>query len=124
MGFLNMLFGRSSETDDQKELRKYEKSHTPASYTGDSVFIIEDVFYIYGRGVVVAGTVQKGTFHTGDKVIIVNQSGSEIESQISGIELFRKLTDEVSEGENAGILLSDVQKNQIQTNDIIKKECK
>lgn len=119
-----MLFGKSTETDDQKELREYEKSYVPDSdvtYTDDNAeFIIEDTFAINGRGTVVVGTVRAGRFSTGDKVIIYGESGNKIETVILAIEQFRKILSEVYEGANAGFLLKDVQKNQIRKNDIIK----
>lgn len=123
MGFFNTLFGKNNETDDQKELRKYEKSNTPNSYNANAEFVVEDIFYIKGRGTVVTGTVTSGTFNTGDEIIIISKSGDKIKSQICGIETFRKIVSEASKGTNAGFLLDNVQKNQIQKNDIIKKEC-
>lgn len=123
MGFLNKIFGHRAETDDEKELREYEKSYTPDSgvtNTAHAEFVIDDTFSIYGRGTVVVGTVTAGTFNKGDKVVISSTSGSEIKSEILGIEQFRKMVSKVSEGEKAGILLKDVQKNQIRKNDIIK----
>lgn len=125
MGFFSMIFGKSSETDDQKEIREYEKNCKSGADVNDSgnnnaEFIVADTFSIMGRGTVVAGTVTAGRFRTGDRVIIYNESGGRFEAVIDSLEKFRKIVPEVSEGANAGMLLRGIQKNQIQKNDIIK----
>ena len=123
MGFLNMIFGKNTETDDQKEIREYEKtckSYTDITDNYNAEFIVADTFSIQDRGTVVVGTVTTGKFSTGDKVIIYSESGNRIETVIDSLEEFRKIVSEVSEGANAGILFRDIQKNQIRKNDIIK----
>ena len=134
MGFLDKLFGRSGETDDQKEIRLYnEEKSAPhsiketAQQKNASVcpsgtkacFVVDDVFNITGRGSVVTGTVTEGSFSVGDKVT-VNGSHS-YETVITGIEQFRKTLDTVHEGNNAGILLRGVTRGQIGKGDLIIK---
>ncbi len=123
MRIFNRFFQRVNETDDEREIHEYEKSCNKDSKIFDinhSEFIIEDIFFINGRGTVVVGTVTAGKFRKGDKIVIVSTSGNEIKSEILAIEIWRKMILEISEGENAGFLLKDVQKNQIKKNDIIK----
>ena len=122
------LFNRESAdtgfmTDDEKELREYEEYYTPQSGVADgsyAEFVVSDVFTITGRGTVVTGTVTGGVFHVGDEVAVVHGS-SEIKSEITGIEQFRKVCDSVSEGANAGFWLKDIDRKQVSRNDIIKK---
>lgn len=125
MGFLNKIFRHSSETSDEKELREYEEAHILTSDTSDTAraeFIIEDTFALMdGKNTVVVGTVTSGTFKKGDKVMIIDASGNEIKSVILDIEVFMKKAYEVSKGSKAGFMLKDIQKDQIQKNDVIKK---
>lgn len=125
MGFLSRLFGRSEETDDQKEIRLYSehsaqtKTRAPeaaVSPTGKSVFEISDTFTITGRGTVVTGTVTEGSFSVGDHVTVAG-----FETEITGIEQFRKQCDTVCEGDNAGILLRGVTRDQVHSGDLIIK---
>lgn len=123
MGIFNRFFHHINETDDEREIREYEKSCNGNSKISDinhSEFIIEDTFAIKGGHTVVVGTVMAGKFSTGDKVIIYSESGNKIKSEILGIEVFMKKVQEIYEGGKAGILLKNVQKNQIRKNDIIK----
>ena len=124
MGLFSKLFGRSNETDDQREIRLYnenkpEATGSPVQNMGKSVFVVNDVFSISGRGTVVVGTVTEGSFSVGDKVIIDSESNTE--AVITGIEMFRKLLDTVHEGDNAGILLGNVPRNCISRGDLLIK---
>ena len=74
-------------------------------------FLIEDVFTISGRGTVVTGRVVSGSFAVGESVKIP-QIG--INTTITGIEMFRKTLDHIVAGDNAGLLLSSVNKDQVQ----------
>lgn len=130
MGLFGKLFKREIPeellTDDERELREYEQNE----YNGGSnviddsysEFLVDDVFMISGRGTVVTGTVTAGVFRTGDYVKIESAaSGKTIKTVIIDIEQFRKMTDRVSEGANAGLLLKYVHRSQVRKNDIIKK---
>jgi len=131
MGFLddlkNRLRGSSSKdilTDDEKELREYENYYTPQSGVADGTyaeFVVSDVFSISGRGTVVTGTVTGGVFTVGDKVVIDRGHNGKIDTEIIGIEQFRKVCNSVSEGANAGFILKGVDRKQVSRNDIIKK---
>lgn len=87
---------------------------------GDGIgeFLVEDVFSITGRGTVVTGRVINGTFRVGDNVRIPEMG---INTTITGIEMFRRIIDRAVAGDNVGLLLSSVNKNQVQRgNKIIK----
>lgn len=111
-------------TDDERELREYENYYTPQSGVADGTyaeFVVSDVFSISGRGTVVTGTVTGGVFSVGDRVIVDRGHSGTVETEIVGIEQFRKVCNSVSEGANAGFILKDVERKQIGRNDIIKK---
>ena len=73
---------------------------------------IEDRFEIAGRGIVVTGRIETGEINVGDTVIIQNLNNS-ITSVVLGVEMFRRLLDRGEAGDNVGILLRGVEKNQI-----------
>lgn len=79
---------------------------------GDSnfVFKVDDVFSISGRGTVVTGRVLKGSVIVGDEV---NISDIGKKTYVNGIEMFRKSLNEANEGDIAGLLLSDVSRNEV-----------
>ncbi len=124
MGFFSKLFGRSDETDDQRELRDYnnDNAQTQSVQTlspvteGESRFLIGDVFTISGRGTVVTGRVAVGAFSVGD---LVKVNG--IQSRIRGLEQFRKMCTIVRQGASAGMILEGIEKNQVKSGDIIIK---
>lgn len=113
-------------TDDEKELREYEAYYTPQSGVADgtySEFVVSDVFPLNGgRGTVVAGTVTGGVFHEGDEALLVHNGNDGTPVTISSIEQFGKTCSRVSEGANAGLLLSGIDRKQVSRNDIIKKK--
>ena len=111
-------------TDDERELREYEAYYTPQSGVAEGIyaeFVVSDVMSITGRGTIVVGTVTGGVFSVGDKVTIERGRNSEIQTEIMGIEQFRKICVSVSEGANAAFLLKNVDKKQVSRNDIIKR---
>lgn len=123
MGLLGKLLNKNKESDDQKELRLYEESRAnEAPQTESSAcFIADDAFPIAGRGLVVTGQVTEGTFSVGDKVMLDDLSGDLRETQILGIEMFRKIKSTATEGEYAGFLLKGLQRKDIKQGDLIIK---
>lgn len=86
----------------------------------DFFMSIEDKFEIAGRGVVVTGRIETGEINVGDAVIIQNVNNS-IVSTVVGIEMFRKLLDRREAGDNVGLLLRGVRKEQIDTDSCLIK---
>ena len=82
---------------------------------------IEDVFTITGRGTVATGRVERGTLHLNDKVEIVGIKEENMETTVTGIEMFRKLLDEAFAGDNIGALLRGVQRTEIQRGQVLVK---
>ena len=82
---------------------------------------IEDVFSITGRGTVATGRIETGIAQTGDPVEIIGMGAEKLTSTITGIEMFRQILDRGEAGDNAGILLRGIEKNQISRGMVIVK---
>ncbi len=74
---------------------------------------VEDVFSITGRGTVATGRIETGVAKVGDPVEIIGMAAEKLTSTITGVEMFRKLLDEGEAGDNVGLLLRGIDKNQI-----------
>jgi len=79
---------------------------------------VEDVFSITGRGTVATGRIERGKIHVGDPVEIVGFRDT-ITSVATGLEMFRKLLDEAIAGDNIGVLLRGIDKEQIERGQVI-----
>ena len=73
---------------------------------------IEDVFSITGRGTVATGRIETGVIHVGDEVELLGL-GEDKKSVVTGVEMFRKILDEGQAGDNVGLLLRGIDKNEI-----------
>ena len=80
---------------------------------------VEDVFSITGRGTVATGRVERGVAKTGDAVEIVGLAEEPRATVITGCEMFRKTLDTVEAGDNAGVLLRGVDKEDIERGQVI-----
>jgi len=76
-------------------------------------FIAEEVFSIPGRGVVVTGKVEEGSVSVGQEIGFLGTDGKWTSALVIGIEVSRRLVEEVEAGQRASILLEGVRKNQI-----------
>jgi len=74
---------------------------------------VEDVFSITGRGTVATGRIERGVINTGDAVEIVGFNEEPLKSTVTGVEMFRKILDRGEAGDNAGLLLRGIEKNDI-----------
>jgi elongation factor Tu len=81
---------------------------------------VEDVFTITGRGTVVTGRVERGMVKTGEEVEIVGL-GSEKRTVVTGVEMFRKILDEGQAGDNVGLLLRGVGKEEVERGMVVSK---
>lgn len=81
---------------------------------------VEDVFSITGRGTVGTGRVERGKIKVGDEVEIVGL-GAHRKSVVTGVEMFRKLLDEGMAGDNIGLLLRGVEKDELERGMVIAK---
>ncbi len=82
---------------------------------------VEDVFSITGRGTVATGRIERGVINVGDPVEIIGLGDIKMTSTITGVEMFRKLLDRGEAGDNAGMLLRGIDKEQIKRGMVICK---
>ena len=82
---------------------------------------VEDIFTITGRGTVATGRVERGVLHVSDEVEIVGINEETQQSVITGIEMFRKQLDEAMAGDNVGLLLRGINRDQIERGQVICK---
>lgn len=81
---------------------------------------IEDVFSISGRGTVVTGRVERGKVKVGDEVEIVGIRDT-LKTVVTGVEMFRKVLDEGVAGDNIGVLLRGIKKDEVERGQVLAK---
>ena len=81
---------------------------------------IEDVFSISGRGTVVTGRVERGVIKVGDEVEIVGIRET-LKTVCTGVEMFRKILDEGQAGDNIGVLLRGIKRDEVQRGQVVAK---
>ncbi|MBQ8565951.1 MAG: elongation factor Tu [Clostridia bacterium] len=107
-----------------KELMDAVDSYIPTpDRKADMPFLlpVEDVFSISGRGTVATGRIERGTVKMADTVEIVGLSDESKTTVITGIEMFHKLMDNAEAGDNVGLLLRGVNKNEIERGQVLCK---
>ena len=82
---------------------------------------VEDVFTITGRGTVATGRVERGVLHVSDELEIVGISEETQKTVVTGIEMFRKTLDEAEAGDNVGLLLRGINRDQIERGQVLCK---
>ncbi|KAK9463852.1 elongation factor Tu GTP binding domain-containing protein [Lipomyces oligophaga] len=82
---------------------------------------IEDTFSISGRGTVVTGRVERGTLSKGEEVEIVGLQDQPIKTTATGIEMFRKELDKAMAGDNCGVLLRGIRREQVTRGMVLAK---
>ncbi|MCC8134395.1 MAG: elongation factor Tu [Tannerellaceae bacterium] len=80
---------------------------------------VEDVFSITGRGTVATGRIETGIIKTGEEVQIIGLGAENKKSVVTGVEMFRKILDEGQAGDNVGLLLRGIDKNEIKRGMVI-----
>ncbi len=80
---------------------------------------VEDVFSIKGRGTVVTGRVDRGVVHTGEPVDIVGLREESVSTVVTGVEMFHKLLDEGQAGDNLGLLLRGIDREEVERGMVI-----
>jgi elongation factor Tu len=120
---LKAMQGEKSELGEDSITKLMEACDTfialPVRET-DKPFLmsVEDVFTITGRGTVATGRVERGKVKVGDAVEIVGIHDTR-KSVATGLEMFRKLLDDAQAGDNVGMLLRGVEKNQVERGQVI-----
>ena len=87
----------------------------------DFLMPVEDVFSITGRGTVATGRIETGIVKTGDPVDIIGMGAEKLKSVVTGVEMFRKILDEGEAGDNVGLLLRGIDKNEVRRGMVIAK---
>jgi elongation factor Tu len=82
---------------------------------------IEDVFTITGRGTVVTGRIERGVVKVNETVDIVGIHPNKMTTTVTGIEMFRKLLDEGQAGENVGLLLRGIKREEVERGQVVIK---
>jgi len=113
----------SDETKSIDELMDALDSYIPVPEREiDKPFLmpVEDVFTITGRGTVVTGRIERGMIKTGEEVELVGL-GANKKTVVTGVEMFRKILDEGQAGDNVGLLLRGVGKEEVERGMVIAK---
>jgi elongation factor Tu len=82
---------------------------------------VEDVFSITGRGTVATGRIERGIINSGESVQIIGMGAENLSSTVTGVEMFRKILDRGEAGDNVGLLLRGIDKEQIRRGMVICK---
>ncbi len=88
---------------------------------GDFLMPVEVVFSITGRGTVGTGRVERGVVKVSDEVEIVGLAAEAKKTVVTGVEMFRKLLDQAQAGDNIGVLLRGIQRNEIERGQVLAK---
>ncbi|MBQ2802817.1 MAG: hypothetical protein IJF07_02845 [Lachnospiraceae bacterium] len=112
---------RREEREAMYEAQYSQYSSANASDQQDFYFVVEDVFTITGRGTVVTGKISAGSIYQNETVTLRRADNSTKEVRVTGIEQFRKMLDVAHAGENVGLMLSGVTRNDIGRGDILTR---
>ena len=93
----------------------------PRDVDKDFLMPVEDVFSITGRGTVATGRIETGVINTVDPVDILGLGAEKLKSVCTGVEMFRKILDRGEAGDNVGLLLRGIDKNEIRRGMVISK---
>ncbi|MBI2617388.1 elongation factor Tu [Candidatus Gottesmanbacteria bacterium] len=120
---LKALQGDSEGIKSIEELMKQVDEYVPTP-TRDTekpfLMPVEDVFSIKGRGTVVTGRVERGKLNVNDEIEIVGIKPTQ-KSVITGIEMFRKTLSDAIAGDNVGLLIRGLEKNQVERGQVVAK---
>jgi elongation factor Tu len=121
---LGALNGEAKWVEKVEELMNAVDDHIPLPVRvidKDFLMPVEDVFSITGRGTVATGRIERGIIKTGDPVQILGMGAENLTSTITGVEMFRKILDRGEAGDNVGLLLRGIEKEQIKRGMVICK---
>ena len=126
---LKVLESTSTNPDDEvykpmKELMEAVDSYIPTpDRPTDQPFLmpVEDVFSITGRGTVATGRVERGVVKLSDEIEIVGLSNESKKTVVTGVEMFRKLLDQAEAGDNIGVLLRGIQREEVERGQVLAK---
>ena len=120
---LKALEGDSDAGDQIVELMSQVDGYVPTpdrDVDKDFLMPIEDVFSITGRGTVVTGRIEQGIINTSDNIEIIGLKETAT-TTCTGVEMFRKILDEGQAGDNVGVLLRGIDKEDVQRGQVLAK---
>ena len=120
---LNALNGEEAAEKDIEKLMEAVDAYIPTPQREkDKPFLmpIEDIFSISGRGTVVTGRVERGTVKVGEEMEIVG-FGETQKRVITGVEMFKKLLDQGEAGDNVGLLVRGLEKDEVERGQVVAK---
>ncbi len=120
---LNALNGEEASEKDIEKLMESVDAYIPTPQREkDKPFLmpIEDIFSISGRGTVVTGRVERGTVKVGEEMEIVG-FGETQKKVITGVEMFKKLLDQGEAGDNVGLLVRGLEKDEVERGQVVAK---
>ncbi|MDT0488646.1 EF-Tu/IF-2/RF-3 family GTPase, partial [Streptomyces doebereineriae] len=82
---------------------------------------VEDVFTITGRGTVVTGRVERGVINVNEEVEIVGIRPTTTKTTVTGVEMFRKLLDQGQAGDNVGLLVRGIKREDVERGQVVVK---
>ncbi|HEY4655113.1 MAG TPA: elongation factor Tu [Cyclobacteriaceae bacterium] len=121
---LGALNGEPKWVEKVEELMKAVDEYIPLPIRlidKDFLMPVEDVFSITGRGTVATGRIERGVVKTSEPVQILGMGAENLTSTVTGVEMFRKILDRGEAGDNVGLLLRGIEKDQIRRGMVICK---
>jgi len=121
---LGALNGEAEWVEKVTELMEAVDSYIPMPerlIDKDFLMPVEDVFSITGRGTVATGRIERGVINSGDPVDILGMGAENLKSVVTGVEMFRKILDRGEAGDNTGLLLRGIDKDEIRRGMVIVK---
>jgi elongation factor Tu len=121
---LGALNGEAEWVEKVKELMDVVDDYIPIPerlIDKDFLMPVEDVFSITGRGTVATGRIERGVINSGDPVDILGMGAENLKSVVTGVEMFRKILDRGEAGDNTGLLLRGIDKDEIRRGMVICK---
>lgn len=110
------------EENNDTPILKDEVISENVNVEGNIIMVIDDVFSLTGRGTAVTGKIVNGTLQVGDEVTIQSPVVTKkINTTVTGIEMFRKKLTVANQGDSVGVLISNVNKQDVQRGDYITK---
>ena len=120
---LQVLEGKPEWESKIDELMEAVDTYIPTPERDDKkpfLLAVEDVMTITGRGTVVTGRVERGTLKLNEEVEIIGIRDTK-KAVVTGMEMFRKTLDEVTAGDNAGLLLRGIDRGQVERGQVLAK---
>ncbi len=121
---LRALEGDQDHEEKVMELMAAVDSYIPTperDLDKDFLMPVEDIFSITGRGTVATGRIERGKVNSGESVEIIGMQEEKLTSTVTGIEMFRKLLDHGEAGDNVGLLLRGVGKDEVSRGMVVCK---